>query len=593
MAFHVNKYVNWKAGAGTPVKYAFTLDADVDVVSFVNNTATISVVGTARVECYPTNSRNSFAASDFAVLVPGDVDISSHPFIYGTSYYQRAIPFLPDPQNGDAGKMITQFRGDTWISDPNNNNNKVSLWVKDLGLVMNQVDQEVTSTWNINTTFTIYINETGDTPILAWDASGCNNSTDYSWLQRQVWVSWFDLDWTATVKYNANGGTGAPGDTTATASGGTQTLTLSNTVPTRTNYKFLGWSKSSSATTATYQPGGSITISKNSPTVQLYAVWEDPWTAQLKYAGQGSGLPSPQTATVDANLNSHNFIVSSTIPTRTNYRFDGWATVGGGAVAYHGGDTYTIQKSSPTKYLYAVWTPYWNATLHYDANNGSGAPADQTASVNPDYTSTTFTIPNTVPTRSMHKFLGWATSSSATTAQYQPGDTFTIQQSSPNKTLYAVWESPWTATLNYNANGGTGTPASQTSTVDANLNSYSFTVSNTAPTRTRFRFEGWANTASGAVAYHGGDTITVTKSSPTKTIYAYWTPYYRPGATYNSSNIWQCHESPNKAAHILPNASVDVWNEMITIGAPTEMGDAPSIYHDSKWYNQKKLGKEI
>lgn len=77
--------------------------------------------------------------------------------------------------------------------------------------------------------------------------------------------------WTAityTVSYNANGGTGAPGNQTKTYG---QTLILSTTVPTRTNYNFKGWATSAAATTPNYQPGASYTANAG---VTLYAVWE-------------------------------------------------------------------------------------------------------------------------------------------------------------------------------------------------------------------------------------------------------------------------------------------------------------------------------
>ena len=72
---------------------------------------------------------------------------------------------------------------------------------------------------------------------------------------------------TYTVKYNANGGTGAPGNQTKTYG---VALTLSSTKPTRTNYNFLGWATSASATTAAYSAGGSYTANA---AVTLYAVW--------------------------------------------------------------------------------------------------------------------------------------------------------------------------------------------------------------------------------------------------------------------------------------------------------------------------------
>lgn len=77
--------------------------------------------------------------------------------------------------------------------------------------------------------------------------------------------------WTAntyTVKYDANGGSGAPSSQTKTYG---VNLTLSSTKPTRTNYNFLGWGTSASATTVAYAAGA--TYSANSA-ITLYAIWE-------------------------------------------------------------------------------------------------------------------------------------------------------------------------------------------------------------------------------------------------------------------------------------------------------------------------------
>lgn len=75
-----------------------------------------------------------------------------------------------------------------------------------------------------------------------------------------------------TITYNANGGTGAPSNTTATSTSTTRNITLSSVEPTRDGFNFIGWSTSSTATTASYQPGG--TYSFSSGTTRLYAVWE-------------------------------------------------------------------------------------------------------------------------------------------------------------------------------------------------------------------------------------------------------------------------------------------------------------------------------
>lgn len=81
--------------------------------------------------------------------------------------------------------------------------------------------------------------------------------------------------WTAnkyTIKFDANGGSGAPSAQTKTYG---VDLTLSSTKPTRTNYNFLGWATSASATSATYAAGD--TYSTNSA-VTLYAVWQLAYT---------------------------------------------------------------------------------------------------------------------------------------------------------------------------------------------------------------------------------------------------------------------------------------------------------------------------
>ena len=72
---------------------------------------------------------------------------------------------------------------------------------------------------------------------------------------------------THTVSYNANGGTGAPGNQTKTYG---QVLTLSSTRPTRANYIFQGWSTSANGAVQ-YQPGGRFGKDANTT---LYAVWK-------------------------------------------------------------------------------------------------------------------------------------------------------------------------------------------------------------------------------------------------------------------------------------------------------------------------------
>ena len=104
---------------------------------------------------------------------------------------------------------------------------------------------------------------------------------------------------------------------------------------------------------------------------------------------------------------------------------------------------HTIPYSS---YRYVEITRATNAsktvtyTITYNANGGTNAPAAQTKTKD-----VSLTLSTTQPTRAGYNFLGWATSSSATSAQYQPGSTYTANA---NVTLYAVWEELNTIAIN-------------------------------------------------------------------------------------------------------------------------------------------------
>lgn len=204
MGIHVNRSVSWRAGEGTPIKYTFSIDANLELEDFIGMSAVINLNGTVTITNNPTNSRNSWAASDFAVLTPGNINVDTHPFVYGVSYYEHYIPFLPDPQNSDQDGIIIQFRGDTWISDPNNNNNRVSLYVVYDGLVADQIDQSTTISYPVNFSYEVPVIPGTDFPVLAWITSGAASSTDYGWDDKQVWASWFDFDYRPGATLDTN-----------------------------------------------------------------------------------------------------------------------------------------------------------------------------------------------------------------------------------------------------------------------------------------------------------------------------------------------------------------------------------------------------
>ena len=94
------------------------------------------------------------------------------------------------------------------------------------------------------------------------------------------------------------------------------------------------------------------------------------------------------------------------------------------------GDTGTISTIASIDVPITVSAPSY--TVSYNANGGSGAPSAQTKTYGK-----ALTLSSTVPTRSGYSFKGWATSSTATTAAYQPGASYNTDAS---LALYAVWE---------------------------------------------------------------------------------------------------------------------------------------------------------
>ena len=119
--------------------------------------------------------------------------------------------------------------------------------------------------------------------------------------------------------------------------------------------------------------------------------------------------------------------------------------------------------------------------LGYDANNGTNAPDGSSAEIVAG-NSATFTISDSVPTRTGYNFLGWATDKDATSAEYRSGGSITI---SSNTTLYAVWKKISTFETNeftqpLTITGWTYGETANTPTAEAKYGTIKYTYSNMA-----------------------------------------------------------------------------------------------------------------
>ena len=225
-----------------------------------------------------------------------------------------------------------------------------------------------------------------------------------------------------SVKYDANGGSGAPGTQTKYYN---KTLTLSSTKPTRAGHTFKGWSTSKTATTANYQPGGSYTA--NAATT-LYAVWQtNTWKVSYNNNG-GTGTIANQTKTYGKALTLSNGNGFS----KTGYTLKSWNTNSAGTgTTYNLGASYT---GNAALSLYAKWQiNTWAVTYNKNTTDTvSNMPNNQTKTYNQ-----TLTLSSNTPTRTGYTFQGWATSSSSTTVAYKAGANYTGNAA---LNLYAVWK---------------------------------------------------------------------------------------------------------------------------------------------------------
>lgn len=120
--------------------------------------------------------------------------------------------------------------------------------------------------------------------------------------------------WKHTVHYNANGGdqNSVPTDQKKTYG---QSMNVATKVPTRNEYKFLGWTTGKDGSGTFYNPGDAYYHDQNGQTVTLYAKWVQLYT--VKYDGNqpaikgvtvtGSVANQTQGQDESVNLRTNNF----------------------------------------------------------------------------------------------------------------------------------------------------------------------------------------------------------------------------------------------------------------------------------------------
>lgn len=301
-----------------------------------------------------------------------------------------------------------------------------------------------------------------------------------------------------------------------------QQFNISDFIPVRTGYTFLGWATEENSNVVTYLPGASVQKLSNidKDVVNLYGVWAANNYSIKYHANGGSNAPA-----IQENLAyGEDVQLSTKEPARTGYAFLGWSTNQNATdYEFKAGATVKnlVSDAEGVVTLYAVWAAN-NYSIIYDANNGSNAPVAQE---NLNY-GETITLTTDEPQRVGYVFLGWALNASAVEPTYLPGASVKnlVSTSGGEVTLYAVWELA-TFYLKYDANGGEGSPNDDVLTYKT-----PGSVATVTPSRTGYTFKGWSIVKDGELTYSPGallDEAAVNSLySNGATLYAVWEVNY-------------------------------------------------------------------
>ena len=239
---------------------------------------------------------------------------------------------------------------------------------------------------------------------------------------------------TYTVRFDANGGSGAPQDMQKTY--GTR-ITLPQVLLSKPDFLFLGWATEPDAQAAKYRAGDTYTAEGNAT---LYAVWK-PYSYLVVFrANGGSNAPASAWKVKDVP-----FLIPAEKPTREDYVFLGWSTDPDAEIPeYSPGDELTVNGETV---LFAVWGKGCYL-IAYNANGGGNAPSDQIKQEGE-----ALTLTDKIPDREGYSFLGWALTPDAAEPTYQPSSVWSEEREA---TLYAVWEpNDYTVTVRYIYEDGT------------------------------------------------------------------------------------------------------------------------------------------
>ncbi len=284
--------------------------------------------------------------------------------------------------------------------------------------------------------------------------------------------------------------------------------------------KFLGWAKDAdpAPTVKEYDDEDEITV-EDDPFI-LVPVFEEAKTItynangatggtvpefQYKYMGDG----------IDLRGNTGTLV-------KTGSSFVGWNTqADGDGTDYDTGARYTVTTSDDVT-LYAKWLSDFCTYTFYEDAAGTGASHEVKWEKNKKHKVPTYVGITGEPEPADKKLMGWATTPNSSTPNY--GLTDEIDVGTVGETLYPVWETPKTLTINYDGaldkNGNSSYPNAGKNFFEGDTvkvpSLKNKGENNGKPSVGSKKFLGWDDPAkAGDIDYIGGATLPIEQSSVT------------------------------------------------------------------------------
>jgi len=237
---------------------------------------------------------------------------------------------------------------------------------------------------------------------------------------------------TYTVTFNINGATSGTAPASMTVDSGGSITLPGNGGFSRTNYTFGGWNTGSAGNGTNYSAGSAYTPTGS---ITLYARWTaisvTEYTITYDINGGSGTTPAAQKVTAGNSVTLNNGSGFS----RTGYLFASWYNnPSGTGTVYTAGSTYPFNTFSGNITLYARWVEAWTVTFMRGNSDDAGSPPPAMAVQKGG----SISIPGRgTLTNGSRTFSGWSLSSSALTADYTSGNSYTP---TANVNMYPVWK---------------------------------------------------------------------------------------------------------------------------------------------------------